>query len=100
MHKETDKIEPGYRVVVLRFLLLVLFLAIGFKLTVGEYGFLNMMELKKQITELKAEELKLCAQAVDLELKRDRLQSDSLYIEKLARKNFRLQRPGETIIEF
>ena len=51
-------------------------------------------------TELKAEELKLTAQVVDLELKRDRLQTDSLYIEKVARKNFQLKRPGETVIEF
>ena len=100
MRKETEQPVSTYRVVILRFILLAFFLAIGFKLTVGEYGFLNMVELRKQITELKAEELKLTAQVVDLELKRDRLISDSLYIEKIARKNFQLKRPGETVIEF
>ncbi len=100
MRKNTEDTKPGYRVKVLRFILLAIFLAVGFKLFVGEYGFLNMMELKKQITELKAEELKLSAQVADLELKRDRLLNDSLYIEKVARKNFQLKRPGETIIEF
>ena len=44
--------------------------------------------------------MKLTAQVVDLEIKRDRLLSDSLYIEKIARKNFQLKRPGETVIEF
>ncbi len=100
MRTETEQPSSTYRVVILRFILLAFFLAIGFKLTVGEYGFLNMIELRKQITELKAEELKLCAQVADLELKRDRLQTDSLYIEKVARKNFQLKRPGETVIEF
>ncbi|GEM_PF-3253756 len=100
MHRETEQPTSGYRIVVLRFILLAIFLAIGFRLTVGEYGFLNMIELRKQITELKAEELKLTAEVVDLELKRDRLRSDPLYIEKVARKNFQLKRPGETVIEF
>lgn len=100
MRKETEKPTSKYRVLILRFILLAFFLTIGFKLTVGEYGFLNMIELRKQITELKSEELKLAAQVVDLELKRDRLLTDSLYIEKIARRNFQLKRPGETVIEF
>ena len=97
---DTDEPKSNYRVIILRFLLLALFLSLCFKLTVGEYGFLNMLELRKQIAEAKTEELKLTAQVIDLELKRDRLVNDSLYIEKVARKNFQLRRPGETVIEF
>lgn len=100
MRRKDEPTKPDYRVKILRFLLLALFLAIGFKLTVGQYGFLNMMDLHKQIQALKAEEIKYNAQLVDLELKKQRLMSDPLYIENLSRKNFQLRRPGETIIEY
>ena len=100
MRKETDKPKSDYRVKIIRFVLLAFFLALCFNLTVGQYGFINMFELKKQINALKSEELKYNVEMVDLEIKRDRLKTDSLYIEKLARKQYQLGRPGETVIEF
>lgn len=87
------------RLRVLIFLVLTLFLALGYNLMMGRYGFVNMMEVQGQISELEAEEIKLAAELIDLELKRDRLLNDSLYIEHLARKQYQLSRPGETIIE-
>ena len=100
MRKKNEPTKPDYRVKILRFLLLATFLAFAFKLTVGKYGFLNMMDLHKQIVELKAEEMQYNVKLVDLELKKSRLLRDSLYIEKLARKNYQLRRPGETVIEY
>ena len=82
------------------FVLLAFILLLGFNLTMGQYGFLNMMELKAQITELDREEVRLNTDLVDLEYKRFRLKNDTLFIEKLARKNFQLSRPGEHVIEY
>lgn len=82
------------------FILLSLSLLLCYHLTVGQYGFLNMMELRAQITELDREEVRLNTDLVDLEYKRYRLHSDTLFIEKLARKNFQLSRPGERVIEY
>ena len=100
MRTEKESAKANYRVKIIRFVLLAVFLAIGYNLAVSQYGFLNMMELKEQIDELQAEELRYNVQLVDLEIKRSRLRSDSLYIEKLARKHYQLSRPGETVIEF
>ena len=82
------------------FVLLAFILLLGFNLTMGQYGFLNMMELKAQITELDREEVRLNTDLVDLEYKRFRLKNDTLFIENLARKNFQLSRPGEHVIEY
>ena len=82
------------------FVLLAFILLLGFNLTMGQYGFLNMMELKAQITELDREEVRLNTDHVDLEYKQFRLKNDTLFIEKLARKNFQLSRPGEHVIEY
>ena len=82
------------------FVLLAFILLLGFNLTMGQYGFLNMMELKAQITELDREEVRLNTDLVDLEYKQFRLKNDTLFIEKLARKNFQLSRPGEHVIEY
>jgi cell division protein FtsB len=92
--------KPDYRVKILRFILLALVLALGFNLTVSQYGFLNMFELKKQNAELKAEEIKYNTQLVDLEIKKNRLLNDTLYLEKLARTKLQLCRPGETATEY
>ncbi len=82
------------------FVMLAIMLLLSYNLTVGQYGFINMMELQAQINELQAEELKLNTELVDLEIKRNRLQSDTLFIEKYARKNYQLSRPGERVIEY
>ncbi len=82
------------------FVLLSLILLLCYHLTVGQYGFLNMMELRAQIHELDREEVRLNTDLVDLEYRRFRLHNDTLYIEKLARKNFQLSRPGERVIEY
>ncbi len=88
------------RAKIIVFVMLAVMLLLSYNLTVGQYGFINMMELQAQINQLKREELKLNAELVDLEITRNRLQSDTLLIEKFARKNFHLSRPGERVIEY
>lgn len=91
---------PELRQRALRFLALVFVLAIGYSLTAGNYGFLSIMETREQIVRLEYDEKMYRARLVDLELTRDRLTSDSLYLESLARKKYRMGRQNETIIEF
>lgn len=91
---------PDLRSRVIRFLLLVLVIAIGYSLTAGSYGFLSIIDTKEQIARLDYEEKMYRAKLVDLQLTKERLESDSLYLESLARKHYRLGHPGETIIEF
>lgn len=100
MRKSKENPKPDYRVKIVRFILLAILLALGYNLTVSQYGFLNMIDLKKQTDALRAEEMNYNTQLIDLEIKRDRLQNDSLYIEKVARKQFQLGKPGEKTIEF
>ncbi len=82
------------------FLLVAVLLALGYNLAMGKYGFVNMLEIDRQIAELKAKEVKLNAELVDLEVKRERLKNDTLYIEKLARERYQLRRLDETVIEY
>jgi cell division protein FtsB len=91
---------PDLRRRALRFVLLVVGLAICYSFTAGNYGFLSIMETREQIAQLKYDEKTYRAKVIDLQLTKARLLSDSLYLESLARKKYRLGRPGETIIEF
>ena len=100
MPRHQEPAKPDFRVKIVRFVLLAIFVGLGYNLTVGQYGFLNIFELRKQIKALQAEELQYTVQLVDLTIEKDRLLSDTLYIEKLARKQYQLGRPGETVIEF
>lgn len=100
MRRVKEKPKSDFRVYLIRFVLLAIILALGYNLTVSQYGFLNMIELRKQINVLKTEEIQYNTQLVDLELKRDRLLNDSLYLEGIARKQYQLGKPGEKTIEF
>lgn len=82
------------------FVLVAVLLALGYNLAMGKYGFVNMLEIEQQISDLKEKEVKLNAELVDLEIKRERLQRDTLFIEKLARERYQLRRPDETVIEY
>ncbi len=85
---------------IILFVLVAILLALGYNLAMGKYGFVNMLEIKQQISQLKKQEVKLNAELVDLEIKRDRLKNDTLFIEKLARERYQLRRQDETVIEY
>jgi cell division protein FtsB len=100
MPRQEDNRWPRIRGRIIVFFMLALILLLSYNLTMGQYGFLNMMQLQAQISELDREEVRLNTDLVDLEYKRFRLKSDTLFIEKLARKNCQLSRPGEHVIEY
>ncbi len=83
-----------------RFLVLVLILALGYSLFAGQYGFLEIISAKSRIAALDDQEQELTVKLVDLELMINRLETDTLFLEKQARRLYRLARPDEIIIEF
>jgi len=97
--KQEDR-WPRVRGKIVLFVLVAVLLALGYNLAMGKYGFVNMQQLEDQISDLKSKELRLNAELVDLEVKRERLKTDTLYIEKLARERYQLRRLDETVIEY
>lgn len=64
----------------------------------GEFGFLNLLRMERYRSQLEKERLELTAEIVDLESRHERLMSDSLLIQKLAREKYGLAKEGEVII--
>ena len=65
----------------------------------GDLGIVRLISIHKQHDELKAEELAIAAQVVDLDTRKRLLESDSLFIEQVARTEFQMSRPGEIVYE-
>jgi cell division protein FtsB len=63
----------------------------------GSYGFYNMWKLHRQENALQAELAALQARQDSLKREIARLQSDTTYIEELARKKYQMGKPGEDI---
>ncbi len=64
----------------------------------GEFGFLNLLRMERYRSGLHKEKRELTAELVDLEIRHNRLTSDSLYIQRLARERYGLARDGEVLI--
>lgn len=65
----------------------------------GAHGFLAMRRAQNQIAELRTQIDKLNADNQTLELQINRLKSDPKMIEKIARDEMMLQRPGEHVFK-
>jgi len=63
----------------------------------GPYGIIHYQHLRNKQAKLKAEQRELVAEMVDLEQEINRLQDDTLYIEKIAREKYGFARKGERI---
>ncbi len=65
----------------------------------GDLGIIKLFSMHKLNDELKAEELAISAQVVDLDTRKRLLESDTLFIEQVARTEFQMSRPGEVVYE-
>jgi len=63
----------------------------------GSYGFYNLWKLHRQKSALQAELAQLQARQDSLKREITRLQSDTTYIEELAREKYHMGKPGEDI---
>ena len=82
-------------------LLSSLFLVVMLALAIwGDHGVLKMWHKQAEIRQLAAEITTIEQENKRLEGKIDRLQNDMHYIEKIAREELGLVRPGELVFEF
>ncbi|MBI5866693.1 MAG: septum formation initiator family protein [candidate division Zixibacteria bacterium] len=65
----------------------------------GNMGILKMMDLRRSERTLTRRDTRLAAQVMSLDTRRRMLESDTTYIEKVARTEYHLSRPGEVIYE-
>jgi len=65
----------------------------------GNMGVLKMLNLWRSERGLMRRETRLAAQVLSLDTRRRMLESDTTYIEKIARTEYHLSRPGEIIYE-
>ena len=70
---------------------------IAYLFVAGPRGAYNLLSLWRTENALQHRELELSAEIVELQTRRDRLESDSLYIERIARTEYRMARPDEVI---
>jgi cell division protein FtsB len=64
----------------------------------GDYGYVSLLRLQRQQSRLLAEKRQLIAEIADLEYRLRRIETDSLYIQKIARDRYGLARDDELII--
>jgi cell division protein FtsB len=74
-------------------------LAVG-GLAVGINGTMRIMAMQRDLAALEADIARLNAQARVLTEQVERVRSDPLYIEKLAREDLGYVRAGETVLKF
>jgi cell division protein FtsB len=64
----------------------------------GEFGFLNLLRMKRLNAQLEKQKVELTTEIVDLEYRIRRLETDSLLLEKIARSRYGLAAEDELII--
>jgi len=72
---------------------------IAYLFVAGPRGAFNLLSLWRTENALERRELRLSAEIVELETQRNRLETDTLYIERIARTEYRMARPDEVIYE-
>lgn len=83
-----------------RLLLILGFLLVCYIYLGGDYGLLKIWSQHRQIGQLKQEVNRLRAEQLDLKTQCLKLQADSSYIEKKAREELGMVRPGERVYQF
>lgn len=83
-----------------RFLFLLLAVFLVYSFFAGHYGFLRLFSLLDEKKELKLEAKKLEARIMEMEKRKEKLKSDSFYLEKEAREKLGMARENERIYKF
>ncbi len=64
----------------------------------GEFGMLNLLRMQRKRATLQMEKRQLIAEIANLEDRYERAQTDTSYIERIARERYGLVRDGEVVI--
>jgi len=83
-----------------RFLFLLVAVFLVYSFFAGPYGFLRIFSLLKEKKELKLEAKKLEARIMEREQRKEKLESDSFYLEKEAREKLGMARKDEKVYKF
>jgi cell division protein FtsB len=83
-----------------RLLLLLAFLLVCYIYLAGDYGLLNIWSQHGQIEKMEQEIHRLRAEQLDLKQQCVKLENDSTYIEKEAREELGMVKPGEKVYQF
>lgn len=83
-----------------RFLFLLVAVFLVYSFFAGPYGFLRIFSLLKEKKELKLEAKKLEARIMEMEQRKEKLESDSFYLEKEAREKLGMARKDEKVYKF
>jgi cell division protein FtsB len=83
-----------------RLFLLLVFLLVCYFFLAGDYGLLKIWTQHRQIQRLEQETNRLRAEQLDLKQQCLKLASDSAYIEKKAREELGMAKPGERVYQF
>jgi cell division protein FtsL len=82
------------------FLLLFLFLILGFFTFFGDKGILHLLRLQKELAKIKEANMKMEDENRKLKEEVRRLQYEKRYIEEIARKELGMVKEGEIIYQF
>jgi cell division protein FtsB len=83
-----------------RLLLRVIFgAALLYLFVAGNMGVLKMLNLWRSERALTRRDTRVAAQVLSLDTRRRMLETDTTYIEKIARTEYHLSRPGEVVYE-
>ncbi len=89
--------ERGFKRKTIRFIVYLAALYMAYLFCVGDYGLFRIQRLYRQREALEREYRGLVAEAVDYSSRLRRLNTDSQYLEWLARTRYGFSRPGEAI---
>ncbi|OGP79294.1 MAG: hypothetical protein A2V86_08675 [Deltaproteobacteria bacterium RBG_16_49_23] len=82
------------------FLLLFLFLFLGFFTFFGDKGILHLLRLQKELAKIKEVNMKMEEESRKLKEEVRRLQYEKRYIEEIARRELGMVKEGEIIYQF
>jgi cell division protein FtsB len=92
--------KPVVRRPWVRWALLALFLLMAYQVMTGPRGLLKVADLRAQKKQILWEIDSLEARREELLAEQKRLLTDTVYLEKLARKELGMARPGEKVYRF
>ena len=84
----------------IRWALAAFVLFLGYQILTGPRGLLKIRELQAQRDALQAQIDSLQLRKAELEAEKRRLLTDTAYIERIARKELGMARPGEKVYRF
>jgi cell division protein FtsB len=92
--------KPKKKVKWLRYVLLGLAGLAVYHIMTGPSGAVNLLQLKRENAEKRHELDSLRARKVALEVEKVRLEKDSAYLERVARKELGMAKPDEKVFRF